>query len=102
VAPTAPTVPPTTPAAFRDAYTQKAQAQIAATVAKDNKATTAAEADVVSAHWNKTMRILRIRELAQLESDAAIVKRCDDELARADRNLALRLQSLNAKAPVKK
>jgi hypothetical protein len=46
----------------------------------------------IGMHWRHVMRLLRIRELAQEDKDAAVVAKCDDLIDRADRRLREQLE----------
>jgi hypothetical protein len=45
----------------------------------------------IGMHWRHVMRLLRIRELAQEDKDAALVAKCDELLEKADKRFRDRM-----------
>src|SRR5258708_7257974 len=63
------------------------------------KAVTDQERAVIGRHWRHTMRLLRVRNLAELDSDTPDTARVDALMTTADLHLDASLKALNAKAP---
>ena len=80
-------------------YVDKTNATIHAGVHANGKEPTQDERNLVKEHWRITMRLLRIRDLAEDEKDTATVSECDSDLAAMDAHLQTTLVALNAKAP---
>jgi hypothetical protein len=80
-------------------YIDKTNATIHAGVHANGKEPDQDERNLVKEHWRITMRLLRIRELAESANDTASVSECDSDLAAMDSHLQTTLTALNAKAP---
>jgi hypothetical protein len=80
-------------------YVDKTNATIHAGVHANGKEPTQDERNLVKEHWRITMRLERIRDLAEDASDTATVNECDADLAAMDAHLQTTLVALNAKAP---
>jgi hypothetical protein len=80
-------------------YVDKTNAIIHAGVHANGKEPDQDERNLVKEHWRITMRLLRIRELAEAANDTATVSECDADLATMDTHLQTTLAALNAKAP---
>ena len=80
-------------------YVDKTNATIHAGVHANGKEPTQDERNLVKEHWRITMRLLRIRDLAEDAKDTATVSECDSDLATMDQHLQTTLVALNAKAP---
>jgi hypothetical protein len=87
--------------ARRKAYVDKTAAHIIDLVHANGKAVTDDERAVIQRHWRHSMRLLRVRNLAELDSDTPDVARVDALLATADLHLDAKLKLLNTKAPKK-
>jgi hypothetical protein len=103
VAPTTTTISPTGQASDQKTrlaqYVDKTNATIHAGVHANGKEPTQDERNLVKEHWRITMRLLRIRDLAEDAKDTATVSECDSDLAAMDTHLQTTLVALNAKAP---
>ncbi len=80
-------------------YVDKTNATIHAGVHANGKEPDQDERNLVKEHWRITMRLLRIRDLAEDAKDTATVSECDSDLASMDSHLQTTLVALNAKAP---
>jgi hypothetical protein len=80
-------------------YVDKTNATIHAGVHANGKEPDQDERNLVKEHWRITMRLLRIRDLAEDAKDTATVSECDTDLASMDQHLQTTLVALNAKAP---
>jgi hypothetical protein len=102
-APTTTTISPTGQATDQKTrlaqYVDKTNATIHAGVHANGKVVTQDERNLVKEHWRITMRLLRIRNLAEDANDTATVSECDSDLASMDTHLQTTLVALNAKAP---
>lgn len=87
--------------ARRKAYVDRTAAHIRDLVHANGKAVTDEERAAISRHWRHSMRLLRVRNLAEADSDQADVARVDALLATADMHLDAKLKALNIKAPKK-
>ena len=106
----APTVPPATTTIANGGqanaqktrlaqYVDKTNATIHAGVHANGKEPTQDERNLVKEHWRITMRLFRIRDLAEDANDTATVSECDADIASMDTHLQTTLIALNAKAP---
>ena len=68
-------------------------------VRANGKRVTDEERDAIRDHWRRAMRLWRIRYLAMVDGDKAIVARVDAILARLDKQTENKLKELNGKAP---
>jgi hypothetical protein len=80
-------------------YVDRTNATIHAGVHANGKEPDQDERNLVKEHWRITMRLLRIRDLAEDEKDTATVSEFDSDLASMDTHLQTTLVALNAKAP---
>jgi len=85
--------------ARRKAYGDKTATHIHDLVHANGKAVTDEERAVIEKHWHHTMRLWRVRNLAELDSDTPDIARVDALLATADLHLDTKLKALNVKAP---
>ena len=80
-------------------YVDKTNTTIKTEVHANGKAVTEDERKVIRDHWRISMRLLRIRDVAEDSKDTASVATCDADLALLDTHLSTSLKALNAKAP---
>lgn len=80
-------------------YIDHTNATIHAEVHAGGKVVTDDERKVVKDHWRISMRLLRIRDVAEDSKDAASIATVDADLALLDTHLSTTLKALNAKAP---
>jgi hypothetical protein len=80
-------------------YVDRTNTTIHAGVHANGKEPTQDERNLVKEHWRITMRLERIRDLAEDAKDTASVSECDADLAAMDAHLQTTLVALNAKAP---
>lgn len=85
--------------ARRKAYVDKTYAKIRELTRANGKHVTEEERAAIRKHWRHTMRLWRIRNLAENDKDTGIVARVDALLATADKHLFDKLKTLNAAAP---
>lgn len=83
----------------RHGYFRDEAKKLGDAVHANGKQTTDEEKEIVRAHWQRAMRLFRIRHLAMLDNDKAVVARVDAILARLDRQTEGKLKELNGKAP---
>ena len=86
--------------ARRKVYVDKTAAKIRELVHANGKHVDEEEREAIRRHWRHTMRLWRIRNLAETDNDKGIAARADGLLDKADKHLFDRLKALNAKAPV--
>jgi len=80
-------------------YIRKSKRAFDAAVHANGKALTDEERTAIRAHWRLSMRLLRIRHVAEEAGDKASVAQADALLAKADAKILAQLKELNAKAP---
>jgi hypothetical protein len=83
----------------RHKYVKDTADKTRAIVRKDNKAFTKDEGTLITEHWRRSMRALRIRDVAEDDNDTAVVGRVDTALKKIDDKFFAALTTLNAKAP---
>ena len=84
----------------RRAYVDATTAKIRRLVHAGGKSVTDEEREVIRRHWRHTMRLWRIRSLAEADGDKSVVSRVEVLMTRSDRRLDQRLTELAAKAPL--
>jgi len=90
----------TTPQKTRLAlYVDKTNASIHTAVHAGGKAVTAEERAAVKEHWRLSMRLLRVRDVAEDSNDPGTMTQVDADMALLDSKFAVQLAALNAKAP---
>ncbi len=90
-----------TPAQYRkrEDYVEKTNLLIRNTVKANGKAVTEEERTEVLKHWRWSMRLYRIREIAEDLNDAAAITRADAGIQNADTKFYAALKVMNARAP---
>lgn len=83
----------------RHGYIANAGNHLRDLVRANGKRVTDEERDAIRDHWRRAMRLWRIRYLAMVDGDKAIVARVDAILARLDKQTENKLKDLNGKAP---
>lgn len=83
----------------RHGYVAKQTNHLRDLVRANGKRVTDEERTAIREHWRRAMRLWRIRHLALLDGDKAVVARVDAILARLDKQTENTLKDLNAKAP---
>ncbi|HEX7601002.1 MAG TPA: hypothetical protein VF316_05325 [Polyangiaceae bacterium] len=83
----------------RRSYIRATKNKLTDAVQAGGKAVTDEERDVIRTHWRHTMRLWRIRNLAMVDGDKAVVTKVDALLAQEDGKTTAKLKELNAKAP---
>ncbi len=83
----------------RRSYIRHMKKVLTEAVTAGGKALTDDERAAIRAHWRITMRLWRIRGLAEADGNKEAVARVDALLARADERTLAQLKDLNAKAP---
>lgn len=83
----------------RHSYIRGTKNKLNDAVHAGGKEVTEEEREAIRVHWRHTMRLWRIRHLAMLDGDKAIVARVDALLAKADDRTTAKLKELNDKAP---
>jgi hypothetical protein len=86
---------------FKMDYIMDTMQKIQTVVNKDKKVVTPEEHTLIHDHWRRSMRALRVRELADDDHDAAMIGRVDTFLKKVDTAFFASLTDMNAKAPVK-
>lgn len=84
----------------RRAYIRRMKGKLADTVHAGGKQVTEEEREVVRSHWRHSMRLWRIRHLAMIDGDKAVVARVDALLAKEEDKTTAKLKELNDKAPM--
>jgi hypothetical protein len=84
----------------RRGYLRRMKGKLAETVHAGGKQVTDEERDVIRTHWRHAMRLWRIRHLALVDGDKAVVARVDTLLAKDEESTTAKLKELNAKAPM--
>ncbi|MEO8874846.1 MAG: hypothetical protein ABI461_04595 [Polyangiaceae bacterium] len=90
----------TTPQKTRLAqYVDKINAQVHTAVHAGGKVITQDERNAVKDHWRLSMRLLRVRDVAEAANDPATMQQVDADLAVLDAHFQTQMAALNAKAP---
>lgn len=85
--------------AFRNAYISRTQTRTREILDAGHKARTAEENAIINKHWSNAFKALRIREVAQDNSDSATVSRVDGYMSRLDSQYYDDLSGAVARAP---
>ena len=83
----------------RRSYIRSMKTKLGNAAHADGKKMTAEERELMQAHWRRTMRLWRIRHLAEADGDKALVAKVDALLAKVDKTTLDKMKELNAKAP---
>ena len=83
----------------RRAYVDATTAKIRKIVHGGGKSVTEEEREVIRKHWRHTMRLWRIRNLAEADGDASITQRVDLLISKSEKHLEAKLGELAEKAP---
>lgn len=83
----------------RRSYIRKTKKALDEAVHGNGKSLTDEERAVIRKHWHLSMRLWRIRHLAEMEKDKTSVQEVDTLLAKTDAKTMAQLKELSAKAP---
>jgi hypothetical protein len=83
----------------RRTYIRHSKKAFGEAVHANGKALTDEERAAIRKHWHISMRLWRIRHLAEVDGNKAAVAQTDALLAKADAKTLAELKDLNAKAP---
>jgi hypothetical protein len=83
----------------RRSYIRRTKKVLDEAVHGNGKTLTDEERAVIRKHWHLSMRLWRIRHLAEMEKDKASVQEVDTLLAKTDAKTMAQLKELSAKAP---
>lgn len=75
-------------------FLRKSKGQIAALLKASGRAASQAENEAIKAHWRRTMRLWRIRAIAEKLKDNETLAKVDALLAKADEKTKAKLQEL--------
>lgn len=78
----------------RKDFLRKSKGEITAALKSSGRAPSNAENEVIKAHWRRTMRLWRIRTIAEKLKDNAALAKVDALLAKADEKTKAKLQEL--------